>query len=140
LTESAIEAVEPTEAPAIDETEATVPEIVSDDIRAAIEAEFANRPQAIERPIAVRVYFQEMTALVASATSKRPRGNQAPTVSENTALKLMELSLMWALNHRDATSSNILEAEVGVGSEVEDAAGPLIPNEIIGGTTEPEGE
>jgi hypothetical protein len=123
----------PAETPAAS-TEAPAQEIVSDeDILARIQAEFANRPQP--RQVTVSELFQQGIALVASATGKTFRGG-IPRVTEQTAVRVYELTLMWALNTRGNPGPAILDDE-----GVAEASAPVdlpTPDEIIGGDAEQE--
>jgi len=105
-------------------------DMTDEEIMAAIQADMASRPAPPEpRKVTIRELFQQGVALVASSTGKQFR-NGVPTVSENTALKLYELTLMWALNNRGgAPSHDIIEPDVS--EDVPDDP-PFEANEIIG--------
>lgn len=115
--------------------EETEPAPVTDaEIMAAVNAEMARTQAAYSEPkrVTVSELFQQAVALVASATGKSFR-NGVPIVSETSAVKLYELTLMWALNNRSGTPSHdILPGEGGEGEPVPTEL--PIPNEIIGGT------
>lgn len=96
-------------------TDKLTDEEIAQKIKAAIAAnraryEAANASQPAPRRISIQELFQQSVALVGVATGKRFR-NDIPTVSEQTAAKLYELALMWALNNRDTTSQGILTSD-----------------------------
>ena len=109
-----------------------------EEIMAAINAEMAQNAARNPGPktVTIKELFEQGVALVAAATGKTFR-NGVPQVSENTAVKLYELTLGWALQNRGGASHSILPEE---GGEVEEVApeGLPIPNEIIGGDPAPE--
>lgn len=115
-TEVPAELIEETEVeftPAEETEEAPTQTTPSDDeIRAAIEREIASRQRAsASRPrTAISETFQSMVALVASSTGKRYPGG-IPKVSEATGLKVLELSLMWALNNQNGNLPPILPSD-----------------------------
>lgn len=114
-------------------TETTQP--TDEEIRAAIAAEFARRPAAPQRQISFQQLFEEGVALVASATGRRLRTNEV-RVSEATALKLFELSMMWVLNHRGQATPEFIGNGESEGEGVEETLDPIIPNEVIGAADE----
>lgn len=113
---------EATEAPAIP------------DIRPQLEAAFAERAAARQaRTVTIQELFGSMVSLVASATGKRYRDN-IPTVSEQSAVKILELSMGWALNSRQGAVNPILEEdliEVSGGAAQEEAPESPTPDEVI---------
>ena len=125
---------------AVDAIEESTPEPPTDEeINAAIEAEmqarFAAAQSQAPRRVTVQDLFGQMVALVGSATGKTFRNN-TPTVSETAATKLMELSLMWALQTRNNPA---LGGAVLAGEEEGEVEEPLLPvNEFISGSPEPE--
>jgi hypothetical protein len=107
------------------ETEPTQEIVPDDEILRRIQAEMANRPAP--RKVTIQELFEQGVALVASATGKNYRGG-IPRVSEATAVKVYELSMMWALNNRDGNAShNILPEEIGSDAPYE----PPTPDEVI---------
>jgi hypothetical protein len=124
---------EDTEAPAPtdDEPENPTQEVVSDEeMYARIQQAIGERQAQGPKKVTVGELFQQAVALVASSTGKNFR-NGVPTVSEQSAVKLYELTLMWALNQRGETPSHdILDS--GDGSDSEEAAALPIPTEFIG--------
>lgn len=128
--------VEVEEAPGEAIAEGQLTEKMSDaEIMAAIQAQIAERQaqQAAAAPakVSVEQLFNQSVALVAAATGKRFRGD-IPSVSENAAVKLYELALMWALNNRDTTSGQIMPPE-DEGATSDGPVGPDHIDEIIGG-------
>lgn len=107
--------------PVIPETPDDVP-LSPPDMVEALKAEFAKRePQRIT----ISELFNQNVALVAAATGKTFGRNAPPRVSEGSAVRILELSLMWALNNRGpAPSHDILPPEEGDESGEEVALPP----------------
>lgn len=82
------------------ETPAEGPTMSDDEIRAAIQAEFQSRQARQPRQVSIVELFQQGVALIASATGKDQTA-RGPRVSEQTAVRLYELTLMWALQNRN---------------------------------------
>lgn len=99
------------------------------DMLARIQGEFANRPASPR--VTLQELYDQLIALVASATGKRYR-NGIPQLSENSAVKLMELTMMWALNNRTTPSHDILPSEVGEPAQASPST--LVPNQLIEAT------
>lgn len=97
----------------LDESNAeTETEALSDEaIRDAIAAEFASRPEPKKRTLSD--LYTDGVMLVCGAMGY-PR---ARLKTEANAIRLYELTLMWALNNRDQTAPNILPEEIGGTSE-----------------------
>lgn len=119
--------VEPVETPT---------EVVSDeDIRQRLLEEFQQRQQRQAPRTTLRENFEAAVALVAAATGKNYRAG-IPRVSEQTAVKLLELTMGWHLSTRGSSESNaFLPDEEGNEANVGE---PDIPTEIITGSPEPE--
>lgn len=127
-----------TPAPEADEapqepTGALTQQMTDEEIMAAIQAEQAKNAARSSAPRQVSLqdlYFQ-ITALV-KTEARLPRAGK---LSEASAVKLLELSLMWALNTRNQPAPILTEEpdfpvqEIGESSEADD--GPT-PNEEIG--------
>lgn len=112
--------------PVADPVVEDVNHLSDEEIMARIQKEMASRPQP--RSISIAELFQQMAALVASATGKSYA--TGPRVTEQSAVKLMELSLMWALNNRGGASHDILPSEVGESGEEPEYEAPE-PTEVI---------
>lgn len=89
------------EAPAAQAT----PQVSDAEILQRLQAEFASRPKP--KVVTIQELYDQFVALIASATGKTFRTG-APQVSENTALKTLELALMWALNNRNGANQPVL--------------------------------
>jgi len=115
----------PAEAPA----EAPAQEKLSDtEIMERIKAEWAKRPAPAK--VSISDIFDQSVALVAHATGRR--SVLGPRVSEQTAVKLYELALMWALNNRDRTDTgSIIPTQELSGGPGEAREAPE-PNEALG--------
>lgn len=127
-----------TPAPAADEAPIDEPgqltqNMTDEEIMAAIQAETAKNASRLTPPEAPKqvslqdLYFQ-ITALV-KAEARLPRAGK---LSEASAVKLLELSLMWALNTRNAPApvlNDIPTQEIGGSGEPEEG---ITPDEEIG--------
>lgn len=113
-------------APVSDPVVEDVNTLSDEEIMRRIEAEIASRPAP--RQITIGEQFTELVGLVGSVTGKlTPRGVK---VSEQTATKILELTLFWALNTRGGPAPSILPSEVGEGDEEPEGGFPL-PAEIV---------
>ena len=109
---------------------APVQEKISDtELLARIQSEFANRPPAPPRRITIAEMYQQAAALICSAMGYRTTRLK----SETTAVRIYELTLMWALNNKGTEPSHdILDPEeIGDTSEGADEAPAPEPNETI---------
>lgn len=113
-------------APTSDPVVEDVTLLSDEEIMRRIEAEMASRPAP--RQITIGEQFTELVGLVGSVTGKlTPRGVK---VSEQTATKILELTLFWALNTRGAPGPSILPEEMGEGGEEPVNEFPL-PTEVV---------
>lgn len=113
-------------APVSDPVVEDVSTLSDEEIMRRIEAEMASRPGP--RQITIGEQFTELVGLVGSVTGKlTPRGVK---VSEQTATKILELTLFWALNTRGGPAPSILPSEVGESGEEPVDEFP-IPTEVV---------
>lgn len=109
------------------ETPADVPVSPADMVE-ALQNEFAKREQP--KRITISELFNQNVALVAAATGKTFGRNQPPRVSETSAVRILELSLMWALNNRTGQPSHDILPE-DEGEAEEGVVLPVNPDETI---------
>ncbi len=106
------------------------------ELLARIQNEFANRPSEPKR-VTIADLYQQAVALIASSMGYRTTKLR----SETTAVRIYELTLMWALNNRDRVPSHdILPDEMGSNAgepEVPEDEGPD-PDETIEAAPEPQ--
>lgn len=117
--------------PTTDEVEEATAETLSDEeLLRRIQAEMASRPTPPPAPrITIGELYNQFIALIAAGTGKN-FGVRGPRVSEATALKTLELTLMWALNNRAETSNQIIPTEE-LGDAGEEPAEAPEPHETI---------
>lgn len=101
-----------------------------EDIMAAIQAQTAaNRAAAAAagpRPISLQDLYFQMTALVKTEARLPGRGK----LTEQSAVKLLELALMWALNTRN-NPTGVLNDEIPT-EEIGNSGEGITPDEEIG--------
>lgn len=127
-------ATEATETPVVEaeaeEAQAEVQQPSDEEIMAAINAEIASRQAAsAPRQVTIAELFEQGVALIASATGKNFRGG-VPRVTEQTAVRIYELTLMWALNNRGQGGTPGILSNEEIGTEPIGDDLPT-PNEII---------
>lgn len=96
-----------------------------------IQAEMQSRPASEPKRVTISEMFSQCVALVASATGKT-NARSYPRVTEQSAVRILELTLMWALNNRSGPSHDILPSESDAEeSETPEAPEAPTPNETI---------
>lgn len=112
--------------PVVDPVVEDVSDLSDEEIMRRIQNEMASRPQP--KGVTIGELFVQLSSLVASATGKTYANG--PRISEQSAVRVLELTLMWALNNRGGASHDILPEEMGGSGEEPEYEAPD-PSEVI---------